>query len=243
MAKQKSIIPLSGTLDGINFYSRKGIPVARKAGGGFNGKAIKTSPKMVRVRESSSEFGHCSRVKKVFKDSLASFFLNYKDAELHGRMMQLFIAIKDCDLISERGKRRIDVGLSTQKGKELLKAFLFTSMPFTFKTVYDATTHSLTVTDPNPTLVFPKSATHLELYFGVLVFDFDLLKATLFKSNLVLLAKDDGIADLHFDLTATPTGNGVHFPILFCNYVQEVNGVTYYLREGNCCGLWVLDVV
>jgi hypothetical protein len=243
MAKQKGVIPLSGTLDGINFYIRKGTAVARKAGGGFNGKAIKNSTKMVRVRENNSEFGHCSRVKKVFKDSLANFFLNYKDAELHGRMMQLFIAIKDCDLVSERGKRRIDIGLSTQKGKELLKAFLFTSMPFTFKTTYDAATHSLTVINPNPTLVFPKGATHLELYFGVLVFDFDLLKATLFKSNLVLVSKNDTIANMHFDLATTPTGNGKQFPILFCNYVQEVNGVSYYLREGSCFGLWVLDVV
>jgi hypothetical protein len=90
---------------------------------------------------------------------------------------------------------------------------------------------------------FPKGATHLELYFGVLVFDFDLLKATLFKSNLALLTKDDVVADLHFDLTATPTGNGMRFPIMFCNYVQKVNGVSYYLREGSCFGLRVLDVV
>lgn len=242
MAKQKGIIPLSGTLDGINFYSRKGTPVARKAGGGFTGKAIKTSPKMVRVRENNSEFGHCSRVKKIFKDSLSSFFLNYKDAELHGRMMQLFTALKDCDLVSERGKRRIDVGLSTQKGKELLKAFSFTSMPFTFTTSYDTATHSLTV-NSNSTLLFPKGATHLEMYFGVVVFDFDLLKATLFKSNSVLLAKDDIGSGMPFDLTVSPTGNGLRFPILFCHYVQEVNGVGYYLREGNCCGLWVLDVV
>ncbi len=242
MAKQKGIIPLSGTLDGINFYSRKGTPVARKAGGGFTGKAIKTSAKMVRVRENNSEFGHCSRVKKIFKDSLASFFLNYKDVALHGRMMQLFTALKDCDLVSERGKRRVDVGLSTQKGKGLLKSFSFTSMPFTFTTSYDTNTHSLTVA-PNSTLLFPKGATHLEMHFGVVVFDFDLLKATLFKSNSAMLAKDGIGSGMPFELTANPTGNGLHFPILFCNYVQEVNGVPYYLREGNCCGLWVLDVV
>jgi hypothetical protein len=74
MAKQKSIIPLSGTLDGINFYIRKGTAVARKAGGGFNGKAIKNSPKMARVKENNTEFGHYSFVEKVFKDSLITVF-------------------------------------------------------------------------------------------------------------------------------------------------------------------------
>ena len=51
MATQKGIISLTGTLGDINFYFRKGKAVARKAGGGFNGKAIKTKPSMVWIRE------------------------------------------------------------------------------------------------------------------------------------------------------------------------------------------------
>ena len=51
MAKQKGVVFFEGTLGGINFYYRKGVPTARAAGGGFNRRAIKTSPRMVRVRD------------------------------------------------------------------------------------------------------------------------------------------------------------------------------------------------
>jgi hypothetical protein len=36
MAEQKGLIKLTGTVGEFNFYFRKGKPVARKAGGGFN---------------------------------------------------------------------------------------------------------------------------------------------------------------------------------------------------------------
>src|SRR5215217_7087423 len=103
MAKQVGIVPFVGTLNGINFYMRKGKPVARRAGGGFTGDAIKKDPSMVRVRENNTEFGHCSRVKKLFKDSLFPFLGKQRNEELQGRLIQLFIKIKDADLISERG--------------------------------------------------------------------------------------------------------------------------------------------
>ncbi len=122
MAKQIGLLPISGTLDGVNFYLRKGVPVARKAGGGFDSRKIKSSPTMKRVRENGSEFGHCSRVKKVFKDGLFPFFKNYKNGDLHSNMMQLFLAIKDLDLISERGKRNLYSGLQNPESKKLKRS-------------------------------------------------------------------------------------------------------------------------
>ena len=63
MAKQKGILPFVGTLGGLNFYYLHGKPIVRQAGGGFNAKDIKNKPSMRRVRENSSEFGHCSEVR------------------------------------------------------------------------------------------------------------------------------------------------------------------------------------
>ena len=90
MAKSKGIISLVGTIGGINFYMRNGKVVARMAGGGFTTQSIKKGKNMERVRENGSEFGHCSRVKKVFKDCLFPFFGMQKNEDLHTRMMQLF---------------------------------------------------------------------------------------------------------------------------------------------------------
>ena len=70
MAKQKGVVFFEGTIGGINFYYRKGVPTARASGGGFNKRAIKNSPKMVRVREQNSEFANCSKVNKAFKNAI-----------------------------------------------------------------------------------------------------------------------------------------------------------------------------
>jgi len=78
MAKQKGMIPLVGTIGGINFYYLNGKPVARAAGGGFNGKAIKTKSRMQRVLENASEFGHCSKVNKAFRMALRPFYAGHR---------------------------------------------------------------------------------------------------------------------------------------------------------------------
>ena len=125
MARQKGLFKVTGTLGGVNFYVVKGIGYARAAGGGFNGKAIKTKPSMVRVRENASEFGHCSSTKKAFRLALLPLFDPPKSSTLHRRMMGLFIGLKDLDGNSPRGERRVAQGVSTAKGKRLLKTFVF----------------------------------------------------------------------------------------------------------------------
>ena len=74
MARQKGLFKVTGTLGNVNFYVVNGVGYARKAGGGFNGKAIKTKASMRRVRENASEFGHCSSVKKAFRIALLPIF-------------------------------------------------------------------------------------------------------------------------------------------------------------------------
>lgn len=242
MAKQEGIIKLSGTIDGVNFYFRKGKAVARKAGGGFNGAAIKGSPTMVRVRENNTEFGNCSRVKKVFNDRLQLHFMKRKDSSLHSRMMRLFLDIKDCDEISERGKRSVALGLHTQKGQELLTSFRYTSMPFPVSEMsYDYLTYSLFISKMlERAMLFPNGATHLELTLGIMVFDFDLVSAGFFKSNSVLLTKGSTLDAFTLIPETNPTGNGIALPILFYRYVQNINGTLYPLKDLHTYGLKVL---
>ncbi|WP_458626754.1 hypothetical protein [Winogradskyella sp. PC D3.3] len=77
MAQQTGIIPLVGTLNGINFYYLNGKPIARKAGGGFTRKAIKRKASMQRVCENANEFEHCSAVNKAFRLALTPFYKGY----------------------------------------------------------------------------------------------------------------------------------------------------------------------
>ncbi|MFY0482739.1 hypothetical protein ACI6PS_09035 [Flavobacterium sp. PLA-1-15] len=244
MAKQLGIVPLIGTLDGINFYMRKGKMVARKAGGGFNGTAIKKNASMARVRENNTEFGHCSRVKKVFKDSLFPFLGKKRNEELQGRLMQLFIKIKNADFVSERGKRQIGIGLEHAEGKALLDGFCFTSFCLpTEEGIYDVATTSYYLGGFVPmNLKFMDSATHFELQFGVVVLDLDSLEAALFRSEVVRVGKNDGIQDLVFPVSVGDEVRGIRIGLLYYRFSQEVNGGFYGLQEQNGFGLKVVGV-
>jgi hypothetical protein len=244
MAKQVGLIKLSGTLDGVNFYYRKGQAVARKAGGGFNGKAIKTSATMVRVRENNSEFGRCSRLKKVFSDGLLFHYSNRKDVTLHARLMQLFIAVKDCDVTSVRGQRSPHVGLATEKGQKLFRSFEFTAMACPVLPIsFDAAT--IAVSCASFTLSgykSPKVASHLELFVGVMNLNLETNSATLYKSDSVYLMKGQQVDGFTFSLPSVEEPLGMLFPILFYSFVQELNGEKYPLHESSSFGLSVLGI-
>ena len=190
MAKQTGIIKLKGTIDGLIFYKLNGVDIARRQSG-FTKEAIKNSPRMDRVRDNNTEFGNTSSVKKIFKDSLRPFFGNEKDGTLHSRMMSLFMQIKDFDSTSVRGKRRVAIGLQTIQGQQLLKRFDFTPYPLDLRNgIYDAASFTCTISSPGLTaLSYPNGATHLELTLGIVVLDFENLKARLFQSEPIRIAK------------------------------------------------------
>ena len=243
MAKQIGILSLVGTIDGINFYLRNGKIVARKAGGGFNGDMIKKAPSMVRVRENASEFGHCSRVKKVFKDVLFPFFGKQTDGALHGRMMRLFTAIKDCDTVSRRGQRRVDLGLQTLKGKQWLSSFAFTTLASPIrKGIYDASSQSYQIASMHDELAFPHGATHLELTYGVVHFDFTTLTASLCSCPVLRVAQHEALSNHTFAPTELPEANETAIAVVGYRYVQEVNGSFYALKGVSAFGLEVVGV-
>ncbi|MDH6253682.1 hypothetical protein M2347_003409 [Chryseobacterium sp. H1D6B] len=124
MATYESLITLKGSVGNLVFYSLNGKNVVRKKSG-FNKTAFKKSPSYEKVRQNSSEFGHCSKVGKIIRQSLDKYIKESGDPLLYQKFAKLMTEIKDLDLISERGNRTVENGLHTEKGKLLLKAFQF----------------------------------------------------------------------------------------------------------------------
>ena len=241
MARQKGLFKVTGTLGGVNFYVVKGVGYARIAGGGFNGKAIRTKPNMIRVRENASEFGHCSSTKKALRLALLPLFDPPKSSTLHRRMMGLFTSLKDLDDISLRGERRVAQGVATTKGKQLLKTFVFvpecqgTSFVVTQCTFHwTSKTLSISALDLNA-LPFPKGATHLALTLGILDFDFGNLKHSLQSSPTVYLEKHTTVAafTLQPDVVVPPQHTGLavlglQFVAIIKNTVNRLEAMTAY---------------
>lgn len=232
MAQQKGIFKISGTVGDINFYMINNKGYARKAGGGFNSKAIKTKPSMQRVRENASEFGHCSTVKKRYRMAFVPFLQGHKEAKLHVRMMRLFTALKDLDSVSVRGERRVGNGLQTMKGRQLLKTFAFTPKhPFLTllrnSCSFDTINQTLSVQDFTAHHhAAPKSATHIGVMLGVLDFDFDTLENHLRMSPVYYIPMGETAS---FSLSPTSLAPIVHLGVV-------ILGVRYYEILENSVG-------
>lgn len=236
MANQKGIIALDGTLEGINFYIRKGKPVARKAGGGFTSKAIKNKPSMIRVRENNTEFGHCSMVKKQLRLALLPFLGLHHDTGLHGRMMRMLQEVKNCDPISDRGQRTVFRGLQTAMGSKLFTGFAFTDGNTVKNTLqcdfrYTPTDHTLMLDRFNISkVIFPSASSHVEIPFGVLAFDLATLTYTLHESTPLLLSREATGTNFRFNLQTLPDTTMTLFAFCGVRFYQEVSGELYALK-------------
>ena len=235
MAKVKSLFELTGTLGELNFYTRKGVAVVRTAGGGFNGKAIRTQPSMVRVRENGNEFKGCMQTVRFFKQSLNPFLCTFKDGTLHQRLVSLFTKIKDLDAVAIRGERTVHGGMQTTAGRQLLETYLLTSGIrvdglLHQRVVFDWAT-GFSVPDFDGGLVsFPVGASHLALKVGWLTFDFSNYVFSFNSSAEVAVSADD-IGTIAIPAPILDHANGVHVGVVLARFVQEINGVFYPLKK------------
>ncbi|GEJ44054.1 hypothetical protein [Chryseobacterium sp. ON_d1] len=122
MATYESLIKITGAVGDLVFYNLNGKNVVRKKSG-FNKTAFKKSPSYEKVRQNSSEFGHCSKIGKIIRKKLEVYIKEAGDPLLYQKFAKVMTAIKDLDGVSERGKRTVENGLKTEEGKSLLRTF------------------------------------------------------------------------------------------------------------------------
>lgn len=248
MAKQTGILKLKGTLDGLNFYTQNGKQIVRKAGGGFNGKAIRNKASMSMVRENSIEFGHCSKVNKVFRTALMPFYKGQRMLPFHRRLMTLFTDLKDLDEISVRGQRVVDKGVQTEAGKDLLSGFNYMPncnpkdrLPFDMK--YDSQAHRLRITDLDAKHIrFPEGASQIQLQFGVLDFNFSTLQYVLYLSESIALDIDSPIATIEFPVQLPQETQGTLLAVLGIRFFLNGNEGFLALNGAESSGFCLIDV-
>lgn len=247
MAKQTGIIRIEGSLEGFNFYMRNGKPVVRKAGGGFTRKSIKSKASMVRVRENNSEFGRVSQAKKTFLQALKQMFGEFKEPELHGRMMKLFLNIKDEDRISTRGERNLVEAFKNERAKNLIRNFQINpkvSLPDSLgaQAHMDWAQQQLKLSNVNPGNLINEEEQQLELNFGILGFDFGSLKYHAEMAEPVLLGPDDFTEEIVFTTAPLPDPASLKFAIFGVRVMEMVNGEAYPLKGPENFGIVILEM-
>lgn len=246
MAKVKGIVSLKGTIGGVTYYKTKYGQIAREAGGGFNGEAIRTKASMRRVRENGSEFGKCSKTNKLFRTAVSVFHEHYKFVGLHGHLMRLFTQIKDLDTVSPRGQRHVGIGVQTEAGKSLLRQFNYTPESqlekfFPYQPIFHANESLFRYDSIDMKKVkFAKGATHLKLLCGVLDMDFTNMVYQRYTADPVLIDQNFSGGTLELPLNNLPEIQHLGIPVLGIRLYQKVGGVLVPLKDEKYVSLKVL---
>lgn len=172
MARQTSLIKVTGKLGGVSFYTSGGEDLARMATGPTKAQ-IATDISFQRTRENNTEFGGSAHVAKAMRTAFSFAIKSYGDTSLTGRLTAVFKRI-NLNGTGTRGKRPIKLSAN----KTLLRDFEFNSKspltskfsaPFTVtaSTGRNSATFDIPVFTPYDALDVPSGATHFRIIAAI----------------------------------------------------------------------------
>ena len=250
MARQKGIIKLKGTMGDITFYKSIDGFLAREKGG-IEASRIATDPAFVRTRENGMEFGNSAMAGKLLRDTLRSLSMNASDCRVTSRLTKTMAKIKNLDTTSPRGERNVATGLATPAGKELLKGF-----NFNVKAPLGAVLHvplrlvpagGEIIIDDLSTLndvSVPQDTTHVvfKSAYAVINFATGYTALVVATPHRLAVSPDTEAVDL-CPPAPLPSLPGIKFMILCIEFVQEVNGADYSLKNGAYNVMNIIEVL
>ncbi len=128
MAKFESFMDIKGSIGDLVFYKLNGVNVVRRKSG-FNKESFETNPNYAKVKQNSSEFGHASKSGKMIREALSDYVGDCGDKLMYQKFAKVMTQVKDMDTTSERGNRKIQIGLKNEESQKILKNFAFGEIP------------------------------------------------------------------------------------------------------------------
>ncbi len=249
MARQKSIIKLQGTIGGISFYKSKDGYLAREKGG-VDGTRIANDPAFARTRENGAEFANAASAGKLLRDTVRVLGMNASDSRVAARLTQVMTRIKNLDEANSRGERSAAEGISTEQGKALLRGFNFNSNAVLGSVLYkpfqvDTATGKINIGSivTQDEIAYPQGATHIIFKSGFACIDFETGASELQVSEPKRLAINGENQELSVMPADIPEIEGTQFILLCIEFVQEVNGNDYSLKNGAYNALCIVEIV
>lgn len=250
MATQKGVIKFKGTIGGLTYYDSKYGALVRKKGGPSSDQ-VKKDPAFKRVRENGKEFGACGKATKLLRALLRPLMKDACDFLVTGRLNKLLFAVKNLDTSSARGQRHVATGIGSAAAKDLVKGFDFNAAaplrrvlkkPFYVNT--NTGVISVSGLKPKQDIDYPKGATHVSITGGWVRVDF---AATPGQGELILtnqLTLPLNASSTHLVLTpvALPSGTGTDIFVLQMLFYQDINSVSYTLKNGENNALGIIGI-
>jgi len=248
MAVQMGILPLAGSIGNISFYKYGDKWVARTKGGA-SAEKVATDPNMQRTRENASEFGTAARAGKLLRTALQPLAYPLADNRMVRRLTSKMLLALQADAIGYKGLRKvIDGNLDVLKGFEFNeRGKLSVNFYAPYNSDINRETGEFNISIPPfiPTshVTSPVSATHFKLYAGGAALDFEngAFSAEFDSSPEIAL---NGLATEEIILNNQLPANSTHpmFLVLGIEFLQEVNGGTYSLKDSAYNGLVMVKV-
>jgi len=248
MARQAGILPIEGTIGNITFFkSGDGFMVRQK--GGVSGDKIATAPAFERTRENMAEFGRAGKASKLLRSSVRSLIQKAADPKMIGRLQQSMMIVIHEDTVNPRGQRNVIDGEAA-----LLKGFDFNSQAKLGATLYMPITTSYTRASGVLTASFeafvastmvaaPSGTTHFKLSLAGTAVDFENDSYEVQTAESAYYPWDNSTVPA-FDLTIglSPATTHPVFCVLLVEFVQQVNGTKYALKNGSFNAASIVEV-
>lgn len=242
MAKQVSVIRLSGTLGEITFYQQDGKDYARRKSK-LNRKTVLESKNFERTRETFNEFKFGAHFMKAVRKSLGKAFIGNKNYT--SRMNALIYKILDTDTTNIRGQRLCSYAESA--GISMLKNFKFLQdsdasdiLGFCFFDINDHAnsgeyTFQITNLDTE-TVTLPPTATHFKILSSLGQVHKDNFEYINYKTlETLYLDNASGIYTQEWSISVKAINIEPYhsFQLLRLEYYQEIAGTYYPMQTGN----------
>lgn len=236
-------------MGGISFYKSQQDGFLAREKGGVDADRIKNDPAFERTRENGAEFGRAGAAGKLLRNSLRALIMKAADNRMTSRLTKEMVKVIQADATNTRGQRNVIDGET-----ELLTGFEFNDngklnrtffAPFT--TAIDRVAGTLDVNIPifipGNMVAAPQGATHCRLVSGGVSVDFENGVYVIGSSQSADIAlgpqNEPAIA---LSNAVTPGSTSPLFLAFGIEFLQQVNGVLYPLKNGAYNALALVEV-
>lgn len=210
---------------------------------------IATDPVFERTRENNAEFGRAGKASKLLRSSVRSLIQKVADPKMTGRLVQSMMFVIHEDAVNPRGQRNvIDGEAGLVKGFEFnsqskLGATLYAPFTVSFTRSSGALSASFDAFVPATMVSSPSGSTHFKLSLAGSAVDFE---ADTYEVQIAETAYQpldhNSIAAFDLSVSLSPASTHPVFSILLIEFVQEVNGTKYPLKNGAYNAASIVDV-
>lgn len=236
MAKQMSVLTLSGNIGRINFFkNRSGFQAREK--GGVPKSRIMTDPKFARTRENIAEFTINAAASRILKDAIRPAIQRFKDARMHLRLTSRMMQVLKSDPVNVRGERQVAEGdWGLLKGLEMNG---MTPLSSTLKMAYTLNDGpaewgiDVPAFIPKDDVLIPEGATHMRIILAGASVDFATGEKSfeIAQSAEVPVATPSAGLSLAVQKASLPQSHKI--VLVGVEFLQVVNGDYYPLNNGS----------